>query len=296
MNWQTAALISAVGFAVKGFSTKAACRAAGEFSGRSFELGLMAWTTLFSAILMAAVRILLPAPIALQDPASFSKILLLCVFGAVLANFCYFKAIRHAPLSIAMPIFSLSPVFMILTSRWMLGETASAAGMAGIFSTAAGVAILYGGQEGSEIERTRFRSGFLYAVSTALIWSVTANLDKRAVSLSDPFLYPAVVQFLLSIVYFAAIPRISPGILSGVVRNASVLKWVALASVSDVIVLGSQMTAILQTHVAYVIAIKRSGAILAVILGWRVFGERQVLRRIAGCLLIVAGVAVLLVM
>lgn len=287
MSWQTASLFCAFGFALKGFAIKASCR-----SGAG-EMGLMAWVTGCSAVSFWVLWFSLGRPSA-SDFRVFLPVLAVCVAGAIFANVFYFRAMRLSPLSVVMPILSLSPAFMILTSRWMLGEIADPAGIAGIISIAAGTAILYIGRDPAAPADMDFRRGFLWALATSFIWSITSNLDKRAVILSDPFFYAAAIQSALSVIFFAAVPALRPGEMLSVVRTRAGCLWLALATAADVLVLASQMSAILQTNVAYVIAIKRSGAILAVILGWMWLGEGQVLRRLFACGLMVAGVALLI--
>ncbi|MDD1674433.1 MAG: DMT family transporter, partial [Methanomicrobiales archaeon] len=48
------------------------------------------------------------------------------------ATFLYFAALQHTDLSLAIPILSLTPVFLILTSWFILGEQTSTGGIAGI--------------------------------------------------------------------------------------------------------------------------------------------------------------------
>lgn len=288
MPWEAAALVCAAGFALKGFFCKAACRAGAD------ELGLMFWTTALSSAGFGLALFLTAGRHALPDTAAFGRVLAFCASGAVAANICYFKAIRAAPLSVAMPVLALSPALMILTSRWMLGEMADAAGIAGILAVVSGVAVLYAGGGAGELSNGEFKRGFVYALATAVLWSVTSNLDKLAVSRSDPLLYSFAIQTLLMPVFGGGIRILRPGAVSQAMGTPGVRHWIVGAAAMDVLVLGAQMTAILETHVAYVIAVKRSGAILAVLLGWKLFGETQVLRRALACVLILSGAAVLL--
>lgn len=290
MPWETAAIICAVGFAIKAFSCKAACRAGAD------ALAVMVGVTAVSTMGFGLSRLLDPDPAVIIDLPKFCGVLIFCVLGATLANFCYFQAIHLAPLSVAMPLLALSPALMILTSRWMLGETPDAAGLAGILAIVSGIVMIQGGAPKAEVHPKYFRRGIFFALATSVVYSLTSNLDKLATRLADPLLYPLILQCVLLPVYLTFARGLSPGGISAAVKIPAALGWMAVAGLTDVLVIYSQMSAILQTHVAYVIAVKRSGAILAALLGWKFFDEKQIFRRIGACLLIVAGVAVLLLL
>lgn len=292
MTWQFPALLTAVGFALKGFSVKCACRKA-EAAGPSAELGVMAWVTSASALLLACVWIIRGCPLDISDGAGFAQVFSAGVMGGACASVFYYKAIQHAPLSMVMPVLSLSPVLMILTSRWMLNETTGPAGIAGILAISSGLVMLYAGGRQAGSDWPRQRRGLGFAVLTAVIWSITANIDKRATTLSNPFFYPMAIQTVLAVLFFAVLLWRQPHELRNTIRAPDVGRWIFAAAASDTLVLVSQMTAILMTHVAYVIAIKRSGALLAVLLGWAFLGEKQPLLRLMAALLIVGGVAIL---
>lgn len=268
-----------------------------ELQGRNSAAGgyeVMAWSTLVSVTGLALARLLDPNPAVISDPRPLTGLLFFCLIGGSAANLCYFKALQLAPLSVAMPVLSLSPVFMTLTSWWMLGERATAAGLAGIFVILAGTCLIYLGNREPPESGTSSKLGFVFALATSAIWSVTSNLDKQAVRLADPILYPLLLQTLFLPVFFYVARRTSPGGKLRLSLPSPAWPWIIAAGLCEVVLIVAQMTAILQTHVAYVIAVKRAGAVLAVILGWKVLGETNISRRLTGALLIASGVAVLL--
>jgi drug/metabolite transporter (DMT)-like permease len=71
-------------------------------------------------------------------------------------------------------------------------------------------------------------------------------------------------------------------------------RLLALAGATHVGTLLTQMLALQLTLVSYVIAIKRAGMLLSVVLGAVFFGERNLRRRLLGAALMSAGVALVL--
>ena len=68
--------------------------------------------------------------------------------------------------------------------------------------------------------------------------------------------------------------------------------WVVLAGLFEGTVLILQLVAVQLTVAAIVISIKRSGILLACVLGWFLFKERGITDRVIGSFVMIAGVAV----
>jgi drug/metabolite transporter (DMT)-like permease len=60
----------------------------------------------------------------------------------VLAFFLYMRALKLSPLSLSLPFLAFTPVFMILTGRFILDETITAGGALGIGLIVAGAYVL----------------------------------------------------------------------------------------------------------------------------------------------------------
>jgi drug/metabolite transporter (DMT)-like permease len=68
--------------------------------------------------------------------------------------------------------------------------------------------------------------------------------------------------------------------------------WIVLASLFEGIVLILQLVAVQLTVAAIVISIKRSGILLACVLGWFMFKERGITDRVIGSFVMIAGVVI----
>ena len=68
--------------------------------------------------------------------------------------------------------------------------------------------------------------------------------------------------------------------------------WLVLAGVFEATVMVLQMTALQFTPAAVVISIKRSGILLACLVGWFLFKERGITDRVIGSFVMLAGVLI----
>jgi len=187
----------------------------------------------------------------------------------------YMKAIKRAELSVTVPLVTLTPLFMLLSSPLLIGEFPSASGIAGITLIVTGTYLL-----NIEREKRSFWAPFQnlvysqssrYMLIVALLWSITANIDKIGVEESSPIFWAfakdlLILFYLIPIAYFkskAPLMQLQSRWLSllgiGIFRTTSVL---------------TQMFAIQYTLVAYVIAIKRSSALLIIFYAFFFLHER----------------------
>jgi uncharacterized membrane protein len=125
-------------------------------------------------------------------------------------------------------------------------------------------------------------------LAVAVIWSVSANFDKIGVPASGPIFWPAALFTSVGLV-LAPVALLHEGAALRRLRThgAAVLAMGAAEAVSVVL----QMHALTLALAPYVIAVKRLSAVFGVAFGALLLGERNLGRRLAGALLMVAGVA-----
>src|SRR5690606_246972 len=97
----------------------------------------------------------------------------------------YFKAIKRSELSVTVPLITLTPLFMLLTSPIMIGEFLSALGVLGIVLIVVGTYISNLSPETKNffapfVSLVR-NQGSRYMLIVAFLWSITANIDKIGV-------------------------------------------------------------------------------------------------------------------
>jgi drug/metabolite transporter (DMT)-like permease len=246
-------------------------------------------------------------------------------FGALIASsvlgtfaiLLSFAALRNTDISLAVPMISFTPLFLVITSFVLLGEVPSLMGIAGIIIIVTGSYVLNLSSSHTRLADP-FRSvvknrGMLYMLIVSFLYAVAINFDKMIVINSDPVFGSAITCLILGISFsvmsqcamvrdlvvpvMTPVPESSnghPGVSTSVPLKNSIVQWTVigiLLSVSAVCI----NTAYTVQIVSYVIAIKRMSIIIIVLYGAFVFGEKDMVRRLFGALLMVAG-AVMIVL
>jgi len=211
------------------------------------------------------------------------------------ANFAYFKAFQLSPISVTLPMLSLTPVFSSLLGALFLDEDVGSRAAAGILLVVVGAFLLStsaGSRSGGR--RLRIEKGSLVMGIVALCWSATLLLDKLALGHASPPLH-ALVLFggtaLGACGALAASRRL--GELSAI-RGSFLLAVVTVAC--GALALGGQLVAIQSLPIGFVETLKRGvGGVMAVVWGRAFFGEPILVRRVLAVALSVIGVALILV-
>jgi len=203
----------------------------------------------------------------------------------------YMKAIKISALSLSLPLLTLTPLFMLLTSPLLIGQFPSLLGLAGIFLIVGGTYILNLGGNKNKVwapfTTLVTNPGSRYMLIVAFLWSITANLDKIGVEESSPVFW-AFSKDLLILIYLVPIMLLkSRAPFQQLRARALPLFCVGLFRTTSVL---CQMFAIQVLLVAYVIAIKRSSALLIILYAFFFLDEKQYFAtRLTGVLIISAG-------
>lgn len=210
---------------------------------------------------------------------------------AALTLFCYVKSLESSDLSLAAPMLTATPLFLLATSPVMLGEFPDPAGIVGIVSIVAGSYVMnLASIRGGVLEpfKALLRDkGARLMLLVAFLWSVSANIDKIGLRNSSPMFwimcaFGSTTLFLTPVVWkfskrgFGQV-RVKPFEL-------------AATGFLEAVTCVCQMYALTVAIVPYVIAVKRMSAVFAVLLGWLALGEGRVRERLAGAALMVLGV------
>lgn len=212
---------------------------------------------------------------------------------SVLANWLawglFFRALQVSAIAHTMPFTAFTPVFLIPVAYVLLKELPSATGLAGILFVIAGA---YGIHMSSghllEPFKMLFKNqGTRWMLVTALIWSVSATVDKVGVLASSQLFYAFFLNLCLSLVY-----------LPHLIRRQSQSQLVVRDNWKSLILFGLvmgllmlvQFTALKYLLVSYVIAFKRTGVLVSVAFGAAVLGERNVVWNLVCTFLMVVGV------
>ena len=284
MNWFVLALGSAYFMATEGVLSKALMQKNDRWTAGWLQCALSA---AFLALLLWE-----STPIVFNRELVILLIILMPV--ETLAYWLFLTAIQIAPVSLTFPFLSFTPVFTILTARLFLGESVSLMGAGGIVLVSFGAYILQANlirESIFEPIRAIFTNpGSRAMLAVAFLYSITSTLGKKGVLLIGPRNF-AVVYFGL----FAVVVTVFQvaRMMSGQSRIYLKGKYVLLAVSS-----GLAMALMMFTHclaielapVPYMMSVKRTSMIFAVLYGWIFFKEELIGYRLIGAFVMAAGV------
>lgn len=205
----------------------------------------------------------------------------------VTALLLYIGALMVSPLSLTVPFLSFTSLFLLFTSWVMLGEKASLPGMAGVLLIVAGAYSLHlsSSRYGllTPLKMIAREKGSVMMLGVALIYSITANFGKMGVLKSGPIFFGAsYFSLLLVALLFILLKRGRPRML--------LRREIVIIGVFQSLVVTFHMLAIQLANVSYMISLKRSSLLFGILLGAMFLGERNLKERLAGGLLMMAGI------
>ena len=251
----------------------------------------MAWTQAVAAGVWIAFFALTAeafVPPGRAWPAIASSVVLVIGMGGLLA-----RASARGDISVVGPVFALSPIFTVLPDAALSGTLPSPLGWVGLLLAVGGTGSLSRGAGGGTLRTLFARRDALDALGAAVLLGFLAAVDRwGALALGPPSYLvcshgaTAVVTGVIALV---TTPR---GLIESTTpRNLVTVVSHGLLGVSGT---GLQTSALTLAPAAYVNAIRRMSAVLAVVLGKTLFREPDLGRRLTAALLACAGAACLL--
>jgi drug/metabolite transporter (DMT)-like permease len=222
----------------------------------------------------------------------------------VVAFSLYIRAIKLGDLSLTVPLVTLTPLFLLVTSPLIVGEWASPIDAIGVLLIIIGSYILNLGAKPGEPNQPRaylapiramiHNPGSRLMLIVALIWSVTSTVDKIGVQNSSPLMWAAsLFGFIGTALLPLGIQRWRRRDRSRSSLSRREILTLGSAGIINAIGVGLQMVALTMAPVAQVIAVKRMSALITVVLGHFLFQEQGIKARLLGAAVMVAGVAVI---
>ena len=215
-------------------------------------------------------------------------------------------ALRRSDLSLVAPVTSLTPLFMIVTGAVVLGEVPGPLGMVGVTVIAAGAYLLSLSERHAgplEPFRALVRDpGSRAMLFVAFFYAVSGTYDKVGARASSPLMWAAAIHAasaaaLAPLAWWRwrrwerteADGRASGMAASGPAGRIPPVPAVLLAGAFTAIGAVAQMTALMLTLAAFVIAVKRTSTLFGVLLGHSLFREERVRERLLGAAVMLAG-------
>lgn len=209
----------------------------------------------------------------------------------IVALIFFMKSIKSGDLSNTVPLTTLSPLLLLITSPIIVGEFPSFQGILGMLSIVIGAYLLNFKKEEKKIfgpfKAIFTEKGPRYMLFVVLIWAISANFDKIGVVNSSPLFYSFTVQLYIgTLMLVFVIPKFKKASES---FNKNLKAMIGVGFLSTLTII-CHMLAISLTIVPYVISIKRTNSILSVIFGKIFFKEGFLKERLIAAILMFIGV------
>ena len=281
--WVLYALLSAFSFATADAFSKKALQQADE--------RIVAWVRLlFACPFLIGLLVFISIP---PLDGTFWVIILILIPLELAALLLYIRAIKVSPLSLTVPFLSLTPAFLILTGWLMLGEAVDLPGIMGIGLIVSGAYLLHihTFREGWTVPiRAIFREpGSRLMILVAVLYSITSVLGKIAILHSSPTAFGIIYILVLAVAFSPVVFLTSRLHLPQLKTHGGSFLAIGFFEASMVFF---HCLALSQAQVVYMIAVKRTSLLFSVAYGYLLFQETHFRQRIAGSLLMLAGVAI----
>jgi drug/metabolite transporter (DMT)-like permease len=266
-----------------------------KYSLRNLDVYIVAWVAnIFAVIFLIPLLLLDGIP---KIETQFWIALFIGGTLNVISFTLYIRAIQIADLSLTVPLVTLTPLFMLITSPLIVQENPTFADAIGIFLIVIGsyVLNLRERKKGyfAPLKALLRNKGSRFMLMVAFIWSITSNFDKVGVVNSSPLFWSTALYAYLAVGMFPIALFNSRHKFKQILPN---LKPIMVIGFFHAIAITFQMIAVTYTLVTQVIAIKRMSALISVLFGHFLFQERGLRERLIGAAIMVFGVLVLTVL
>lgn len=203
------------------------------------------------------------------------------------------RALKIEEISLVSAFISLSPIFVAITSPFILGEETSIFGFAGILLAVFGLYVLNlsKGQKNwldpfRKITKSR---GLIYAIIVSLLWSLGSQVFKLSQDYSSWYFHIWFHSLGLSFLFFLELL---------IKRKLNLLIYNFRTNSKLYLLSGLFFFGAITFHgfanmfgqVAYVLAIKRTNMLFSVFFGKIFFGEGELVSKFSGALIVLLGI------
>ena len=216
----------------------------------------------------------------------------------ITAMLLYVKAIRDYPLALTVPYLAFTPVLVIITGWFVLGETVSERGLLGILLVVVGSWLLNFEQTDrlnlqtliTPLKAIIANPGAVMMLASAAIYAVTSVGGKAAMQWMPPEQFGAFYFAVLGMLTLILVALTRPQSLRAHRHGAIPLLVIAGFMAAMVI---THFMALAKVEAAYMIAAKRTSLLFGMLYGAMLFGERHLSRHLLAGGLMVIGVALI---
>jgi uncharacterized membrane protein len=263
-----------------------------KFSLKNVNEYVLTW-----ALFAFSLILLLPLLFFIEIPQLNQEFFLALISGGfinLIAFILYTKAINVADLSVTVPLVSSTPLFLLVTSPFIVNEYPTFSDVIGILFIVIGAYFLnFKRQEKNylaPLQSLLTNRGSQYMLGVAFLWSFSANIDKVGVQNSSTIFWAiANYAFVALIMFPVAFHKAKSLFIPQLKHNFLTLLPVGLTQGLVVIF---QMKAIEIALVSQVISVKRMSTLLSVFWGYFLFRESNIKSRAVGAFIMILGVII----
>jgi len=247
-----------------------------------------------------SILLLLPCIFFIRLPETsenFIYILLVSSFLNSITTITALKAVKYGELSIVGPLTALTLPFLLFSSYFINHESLNLFGFIGVILIFFGTYFLWV----SELKHGIFQpiiaiyrdAWARYMFITAILWSITAPLDKLWVLETSAITWMLLTNILVSMFIWLYIICVRKSFPIKTVFQKENMKRVWAVTLIGWLWVFMQMLALKYTLVIYVIAIKRASWIFSVILGHIFYKEKNIFWKSVAVSIMLVWVAVI---
>ena len=225
-------------------------------------------------------------------PAFYYSIIIASVID-VIAAWCFLNAIASTQLAKTFPLVAFTPIFLLVTSFFILGELPSTSGLAGILLIVCGAYLLRAESiKVGVLEPIKLllkEKGSRHMFMAAFLFSFLAVFFKKAILNSSPFFAFGVTQ-LLSTLFLTVLFLKKKTLRVLLKKTADNFNLLFIASIVGLLAGLTLFAAFKLGLAAYVVSVKRTSILFTIILGYIFFKEDHLIRSLIIGSIMVLGI------
>jgi len=205
-------------------------------------------------------------------------------------------SIKNMEISRALPLLALTPGFVAVAAFIFLNDNLTNLQITGMLLLITGTYVLEIKNRTDLLEpfKVFYKSkSHLYVLSALLLFTITAIIDRALLS---KYKFPTesyffiqqvfyMITFSIMIFFFAKRGAKSLSLL----RNVKLFKWLVLIAILTIAYRFTEILAIKIAPVALVLSVKRLSIFIAVIIGGKIFKEKNLVKKVIAAGIILAG-------
>ncbi|MDH3390783.1 MAG: DMT family transporter [Desulfobulbaceae bacterium] len=208
----------------------------------------------------------------------------------IMAYVLYLNAIKISPISLSVPFLAFTPIFMILTGFWVLGETINLWGGFGTGLIVIGSYILHFKKNqlnfSAPFSAFIHEKGSWYMLIVAVLFAFAAVIGKKAILHSSPLFFSYSFFLVFNVLILMGLFVRGKNNWQKIIRNSPKGLWLGGLLMIHI---SFHALAISISTAVYMVAVKRSSILFSVLLSWLILKERDIHYRGLGTLIMFVG-------